>query len=144
MFGYSKEYYEFLANNGGKRGKYGTQQSQLTGFNFVKPETNLNASVNKVPKPDINTNDLIIVLKDSSDTRKMFTLLGKLYISENNPNRFIRLMNAAKLVFAKDYMTFEVEHDLMHQLDVKNLTPRKKWEIIHGCCEDILYSKNSK
>jgi len=85
-------------------------------------------------KPDITVRDLKKDLSEASSQRKMFTLLGVRYIQEDNPQRFEKLLAAAKSLkkplFARRpdaYMTEDLYMVLEVVLEQGKVHPYKYW-----------------
>jgi len=62
-------------------------------------------SGSNVNKPDLTVEDLITVLSETRNTQGMFNAIGEYCIENDYPVRFFRLMEAAKLLFGRNYMT---------------------------------------
>lgn len=84
---------------------------------------------NKPRKPDMSVSDFVFALNDSPGinrrhyknyTSRKFTLLGQWCIYDNRPVRFFKLMEAAKRIFARPYMTVGLYKMLMNYHFVSN------------------------
>jgi len=85
-------------------------------------------------KPDITIRDLKKDLSEASSPHKMFTLLGVHYIQEDNPQRYEKLLAAAKSLkeplFARRpnaYMTDDLYMILEVALKQGKVHPYKYW-----------------
>lgn len=85
-------------------------------------------------KPDITVRDLKEDLGEATSPRKMFALLGFHYIQENNPQRYEKLLIAAKslkrpLFVNKPnaYMTEELYMVLERVLEKGKVHPHEYW-----------------